>query len=234
MLRDKEYKDITVLDIGCGSGIAITMPIASLGFRILGVDMYKPAIEYAKRVNTFSNLSFLCEEVEKVSINEPFDIIICADILEHLEEPLSVLRKLYTLLENEGLLIASVPNGFGPFEIEKFLTEKTGLLKITTLSLSLLGKCKRALVGKKRVTRNPIPYNEECGHVHFFTMRVFAALLSSAKFKIVKVKHGSFIGAPFSEIFLGRLPWFVKWNVKFADSLPYWAVSVWYLCCKKI
>ena len=64
-------------------------------------------------------------------------------------------------------------------------------------------------------------------------MRRFTALLSNAKFKIVKIKHGSFIGAPFSETFLGRFPWFVQWNVKVADSLPYWAVSVWYLCCKK-
>ncbi len=39
-----------------------------------------------------------------------FDIIICADVLEHLYDPWSVLKKLKTYLKDSGYLLLSVPN----------------------------------------------------------------------------------------------------------------------------
>lgn len=39
-----------------------------------------------------------------------FDCIVLADILEHLINPWKVLKNLVTLLKNEGLVVASIPN----------------------------------------------------------------------------------------------------------------------------
>lgn len=41
---------------------------------------------------------------------ESFEIIVCADVLEHLKDPLEVLRKLSRYLKKNGFFLISVPN----------------------------------------------------------------------------------------------------------------------------
>jgi SAM-dependent methyltransferase len=50
--------------------------------------------------------------VERVvpDLHEAFDLVICADVLEHLVNPRSVLRDLATVLDGQGVLVASIPN----------------------------------------------------------------------------------------------------------------------------
>src|SRR5262249_30095248 len=39
-----------------------------------------------------------------------FDVIVAADVLEHLKDPVSVLRALKNLLKSDGYVVASLPN----------------------------------------------------------------------------------------------------------------------------
>ena len=41
---------------------------------------------------------------------EPFDVMIFGDVLEHLKNPLAVLRQLATSLKEDGAIIISLPN----------------------------------------------------------------------------------------------------------------------------
>ena len=56
-----------------------------------------------------------------------FDVIICSEVLEHLEDPTIILKKLNKSLYTDGILLGSVPNGYGLTEIEKFLIHKLGI-----------------------------------------------------------------------------------------------------------
>jgi glycosyltransferase involved in cell wall biosynthesis/SAM-dependent methyltransferase len=72
--------------------------------------------------------------------DERFDIITCADILEHLRDPISLLKALPDLLVEGGRLLASVPNGaHAALRLEllegRFTYEDTGLLDRTHLHL---------------------------------------------------------------------------------------------------
>jgi 2-polyprenyl-3-methyl-5-hydroxy-6-metoxy-1,4-benzoquinol methylase len=40
----------------------------------------------------------------------PFDVVVCADVLEHLPQPEHLLERVRTWLKPEGLLLASIPN----------------------------------------------------------------------------------------------------------------------------
>lgn len=46
-----------------------------------------------------------------------FSLIICFDVLEHLEDPVSILRQMRTLMQPEGRLFITVPNGHTLFEL---------------------------------------------------------------------------------------------------------------------
>jgi 2-polyprenyl-3-methyl-5-hydroxy-6-metoxy-1,4-benzoquinol methylase len=45
------------------------------------------------------------------SLNNPYDIIICTEVLEHLEYPEESLKNMLLSLNNGGKLIISVPDG---------------------------------------------------------------------------------------------------------------------------
>src|SRR3546814_8973059 len=50
-----------------------------------------------------------------------FDALIYADVLEHLDDPTTVLRAHMQQLAPDGVVLGSVPNGYGPCEIEKYI-----------------------------------------------------------------------------------------------------------------
>lgn len=77
-----------------------------------------------------------------------FDVIVYADILEHLEDPLTVLQQHRNLLQEKGIIIGSVPNGYGLFEVEKRIDK---WLRLST-AIQLAGKVKKNR-GKNQLRR---------------------------------------------------------------------------------
>ncbi len=58
--------------------------------------------------------------IENASLTTEFDLINCGDIIEHLQDPWSMLKRLHGLLRNNGYLIMSIPN-VGHWSIAKEL-----------------------------------------------------------------------------------------------------------------
>jgi 2-polyprenyl-3-methyl-5-hydroxy-6-metoxy-1,4-benzoquinol methylase len=98
-----------ILDLGCGAG-AVGRKLLSVGkaSEIVGVELFPSAAEQAskhyRRVHTGDieemDLPYGCE----------FDYVLCGDILEHLKDPYSVVRRIGGWLKDEGHFICSVPN----------------------------------------------------------------------------------------------------------------------------
>ncbi|MBE9573406.1 MAG: methyltransferase domain-containing protein, partial [Proteobacteria bacterium] len=58
--------------------------------------------------------------IENARLATEFDLINCGDIIEHLQDPWSMLKRLHGLLRNNGYLIMSIPN-VGHWSIAKEL-----------------------------------------------------------------------------------------------------------------
>jgi len=61
------------------------------------------------------------DKIEDVEFNKTFDHINCGDIIEHLYDPWTMLKRFYTLLNENGSLVISLPNA-GHWTIVKDLT----------------------------------------------------------------------------------------------------------------
>jgi 2-polyprenyl-6-hydroxyphenyl methylase/3-demethylubiquinone-9 3-methyltransferase len=107
----KSKDAITILDVGCGSGLLITFPLAKLGYNILGIDIDEDSIKFAKEKNIYGNASFLHSDLS--DIKDQYDIIIASEILEHLSNPASFLRELTNKMASDSILILTTPNGYG-------------------------------------------------------------------------------------------------------------------------
>jgi 2-polyprenyl-3-methyl-5-hydroxy-6-metoxy-1,4-benzoquinol methylase len=99
-----------VLEIGCASG-HVTRALVAQGNTVVGVEIdpeaAKTAAEHAERV-VVGDLDDMDLDVELGG--EQFDVVVLGDVLEHLRDPLPVLRCAGRLLAPKGFIVVSLPN----------------------------------------------------------------------------------------------------------------------------
>ncbi|MBA7502442.1 Ubiquinone biosynthesis O-methyltransferase, mitochondrial [subsurface metagenome] len=229
---NRDRKEIKILDIGCGTGELITIPLGHLGASVLGIDIHPPSIYYANRKNPFENVRFECISVDKLA-DQQFDFIICSEVLEHLEDPSEMLNQIRKKLKRNGTCIITIPNGYGPKEMEIRLYKALDKLKVITL-LKFLNKHFKRLCKKGGVesSSSKDSLNTESPHVQFFSYGQFKNLLKECKLSIMKMKNRRFLSGPFSDIILSRSKILINWNVKVASKLPYFLASSWMFVVK--
>ncbi len=207
-----------VLDVGCGNGI-ISIQLGKLGFNVTGIDVSDKTIETARKNNPFPNVQFRVQSAEQlVASGELFDVIVCSEVLEHLDNPGTLLKTLHQSLKEDGILIVTVPNGHGPREA--FVTKPVlKMRKNNGILWRGVSKVKK-MMGYSGTTVQSAADNLD--HVQFFSRKDLHKLSKENKFKIVKFGKANFIEDvfPFS-FFTKRIKALQKLDCKVADMLPY-------------
>lgn len=107
----------TILDIGCGVG-TLDFYLAKQEHKILGIDVSEKAIIVCKknaRILGFKkNLSFETLNFPEEKPQKNFDLIICNEVLEHIEEDKKTVESILKLLHPYGVAIFSVPSQNAP------------------------------------------------------------------------------------------------------------------------
>ena len=99
-----------VLDVGCSTGYLAKL-LNQKGYKVSGVEINEDS---AKKAEKFCS-RVVISDLDKVLISslfEPgdFDLIVYGDVLEHLKNPWLVLQESRKLLNENGYIIASIPN----------------------------------------------------------------------------------------------------------------------------
>lgn len=109
MLRYINPLSRKVLEVGCGHGRFGHLLKEAQEAHVTGIDISHEAIRVAK--DNLDRAIALDLDVEPLPFDESeFDCIVCNDVLEHLRDPWSVVKRLSCLLKPGGELIASIPN----------------------------------------------------------------------------------------------------------------------------
>src|SRR5262245_44768372 len=100
-----------VLELGCATGYMSQVLVEHLGCRVTGVERDPDAAEEARKACT----RVVAGDAETVDLTaelggDPFDVALCADFLEHLRDPVALLRTVRSLLAPGGYVVASIPN----------------------------------------------------------------------------------------------------------------------------
>jgi 2-polyprenyl-3-methyl-5-hydroxy-6-metoxy-1,4-benzoquinol methylase len=227
-LNDNIAKGGTVLDVGCGNGI-ITKSMGKAGFKMNGIDISEKAIEKAKSSNDLPNVSFEVVSAEELAVNRfQYDAVICSEVLEHLNEPQSLLKVLHQSLKENGVLLVTVPNGKGPRE--SFITKPViNLQKRQGWVWKFVQKFKAVLGYNGSTVQSDAA---DLTHIQFFTKKSLTVLAEENLFHIRKMGKINFIENvfPFS-LLTKRIKLLQKIDCKVADLLPYRCtsgfVSIW-------
>jgi SAM-dependent methyltransferase len=129
--------DDSVLEVGCGTGFRVTLPLHIWGYTVLGIDIDHASIAAGRQ--HLAQAGFdpdLLRECKLDEVDGAFDVIIVSEVLEHLQddELASMLVTLRAKLKPQGRLLVTVPNGYGWFEAESFVWHKAGLGFLLTYS----------------------------------------------------------------------------------------------------
>src|SRR6202166_1480667 len=104
-------KDKLVLDLASGEGYGSGM-LATSAASVTGIDIDESVVRHATEKYGSRNLQFISGSITAIPIQEDhsFDVIVCFEAIEHIEDQEKLLGEVKRLLKPEGLFIVSTPN----------------------------------------------------------------------------------------------------------------------------
>jgi SAM-dependent methyltransferase len=116
-------KEIYIFDAGTGYGqYTYFMSKKLQPNQIYAVDVKDDWIrdnkEFFKRKN-IASVSFGIEDLTKINHREKFDLIVCVDVMEHIEDDITVFRNFYDALKPGGYLLINTPSTFGGSDVKE-------------------------------------------------------------------------------------------------------------------
>jgi 2-polyprenyl-3-methyl-5-hydroxy-6-metoxy-1,4-benzoquinol methylase len=220
--RDREPGSLRVLDVGCGNGSQLALPLARRdGFHLTGIDPDIRSIEHARRLaGQSANAAFECARVEDLDEALKFDVVILSEVLEHLERPAEMLAAGASRMNEAGILIVTVPNGYGEFEIDSWIFRRLRLQKLVDL-----------LAAKSEVQK--ATDNSESAHIQFFTQSRLRRLFAEAGLVALREAAASFLAGPIVGHFIAGSDRLINWNAQVTDRLPLVLASGWYFVLRR-
>lgn len=100
-----------ILDIGCGGGL-VAEPLAVLNHHVIGIDASEKNI-YIAREHAIQNnvlVQYVCTTVENFTAEQPFDVIIASEVIEHVDNLTLFIEACSKLLSANGQIIISTLN----------------------------------------------------------------------------------------------------------------------------
>lgn len=106
------------MDVGCGSGTVVALA-RQMGWDAEGLEFDSEAVTVARQ----AGLTILEGGYELLFERpESFDVLLCSHVIEHVHDPLDMLKAMHAALRPGGILLLSTPNAqsdvhrrFGPY-----------------------------------------------------------------------------------------------------------------------
>lgn len=122
--RAKYLKSITsgrtLVDVGSNVGI-FCEACHREGFDPVGIEISQPLFDHARK--RFPHLSFVNQPLETCAEERQFDVVYCAEVIEHTLDPAAFARSLRQLLKPGGVLFLTTPAASQYLEFGKPFTD---------------------------------------------------------------------------------------------------------------
>lgn len=114
----KPLEECSVLDMGCGIG-GLSIPTSFRVKEIKGIDLDESYISVCKEraeEKGVKNATFEVKSLFDLEETEAYDVVLCSDVLEHVEDQEGVLTKVVGSLKEGGVFYLTTNNKYWPME----------------------------------------------------------------------------------------------------------------------
>lgn len=183
----RQDSPLKILDMGCSYGLYTlllrAMPGLSKRFLFYGVDISAGDIFLAEKIRKilgFNDVNFIVADLENTALaDSSFDIVICAEVIEHIADSEGFLSRLRGIVKPGGAVIITTPN------------KQNAFLKLKKI-FSFMPKSKEINLGYKSIHQP-----EENMHVAVRGVNEWIGLIKKSGLKIEAIKRGGLLrGGP--------------------------------------
>lgn len=154
MLPNRKGK---LLDVGCSDG-RISKLFLERGYDVYGVDISEKALKKAEERGIKAIKADITKKLPYKDAE--FDLVFCGEVLEHVLDPMSLLKEIHRVLKNSGEFVLTIPN--------------ISMLKNVFLILAGSLPCYACAY--------------DGPHIRDYCKKVIVEMLNKTKFKNIKVK----------------------------------------------
>jgi len=101
-----------LIDVGCGTGHLLRFTADRMAVppeRIVGVDHSEDGIGRGRQL--LPSATWIVADLYDLALTEEFDLVLCTEVLEHLDEPGRAVDQLLRLCAPDGRVAITVPDG---------------------------------------------------------------------------------------------------------------------------
>ncbi|HOO97408.1 MAG TPA: methyltransferase domain-containing protein [Caldisericia bacterium] len=104
---------LSTLDAGCGTGV-FTEQLVKSGMTVTGFDESEKMLEVASKKPDLKRTKFLKGDIHNLPFEDAsFDRVLCAFVVEFLENPKTAIREFWRVLKPGGVLVVATLNSKG-------------------------------------------------------------------------------------------------------------------------
>ena len=169
-----------ILDVGCGNA-PISSQFAKRN-KIVGIDLSESTLHKASQNGVSSVVAGIEDKLP--FRDKKFDFVLLTEVIEHIFDPLSLLKEIYRVLKDEGVIVCSAPNS--SFILNRLSFLFTGLINDCTAQDRLI---------------DDMPNISE--HIRIIPPKLLKRLLVNSGFSVSRIDYwfpDQFVKAPFCKL----------------------------------
>lgn len=100
----------SLLDVGCGNGELLRLIDARWpDKRLAGVDLSAAVV--AQNAQALPAMQFYAKDIEREELPTGFDVVVCSEVIEHLDDPAAAVKRLAAAAVPGGAVVVTCPTG---------------------------------------------------------------------------------------------------------------------------
>jgi SAM-dependent methyltransferase len=174
-----------VLEIGPGSGVYLSM-LASHFDNVVVTDIASVFLTQARNIAThYNNITVIEDDIVHSMFDSGlFDLIVCSEVIEHIQESAAALAQIARIIKPNGVLILSTPQKYSLLEIASKVAFMPGVIELV-----------RWTYGEPII---------ETGHINLLTPKAAQTQIREAGFDLLECHVGG-LYLPLVAEFMGQL-----------------------------